>query len=355
MVTRVNAALNAAAVERYVQAAAALKAKTTTDGNGDSISVYDQFVAIHLAVTLWKVRDNRLVPDGGHGDSAFLPWHREYLVRFERALQDAAVEAGVAASADEIAIPYWDWADGTGTQALFTDGLLGPDGRVADEIMESGPFTPDQWPVHSELNGPNLRRQITRHPFFQPRVNCADPFGASCLPDSVEADDLADEPSYESFRPAVEGVPFHNYIHMWIGGSMAAMTSPNDPIFFMHHANVDRLWATWQRNGHEGPGNYAGDQTANGGVRPFGHKLNDDMWPWDGGQAVFLDLATAQILAQQNPQLANQLRLVQSAEDAQRMKPLLPSFAADDVRRPADVLDVSEANLGYVYDDMLIV
>ena len=69
-------------------------------------------------------------------------------------LQDAAVEAGVAASADEIAIPYWDWADGTGTQALFTDGLLGPDGRVADEIMESGPFTPDQWPVHSELNGP---------------------------------------------------------------------------------------------------------------------------------------------------------------------------------------------------------
>jgi tyrosinase len=29
-------------------------------------------------------------------------------------------------------------------------------------------------------------------------------------------------------------------------GTMILSTSPNDPVFFLHHANVDRLWAAWQ-------------------------------------------------------------------------------------------------------------
>jgi hypothetical protein len=29
-------------------------------------------------------------------------------------------------------------------------------------------------------------------------------------------------------------------------GNMAVMTSPDDPLFFLHHANVDRMWAIWQ-------------------------------------------------------------------------------------------------------------
>jgi hypothetical protein len=35
-------------------------------------------------------------------------------------------------------------------------------------------------------------------------------------------------------------------VHRWIGGDMLSMTSPNDPIFFLHHSNVDRIWAKWQ-------------------------------------------------------------------------------------------------------------
>jgi Common central domain of tyrosinase. len=38
----------------------------------------------------------------------------------------------------------------------------------------------------------------------------------------------------------------HNQVHLWVGGDMLVGTSPNDPVFFLHHCNVDRLWAEWQ-------------------------------------------------------------------------------------------------------------
>ena len=39
----------------------------------------------------------------------------------------------------------------------------------------------------------------------------------------------------------------HGWGHNWVGGSMAnTRISPNDPAFWFHHAQVDRIWATWQ-------------------------------------------------------------------------------------------------------------
>jgi hypothetical protein len=36
----------------------------------------------------------------------------------------------------------------------------------------------------------------------------------------------------------------HGGVHVWVGGSMSTIpTAPADPIFWMHHANSDRLWA----------------------------------------------------------------------------------------------------------------
>jgi len=89
-----------------------------------------------------------------------------------------------------------------------------------------------------------------------------------------------------SFRNALEGWTdpagdplVHNRVHMWVGGSMSPGTSPNDPIFFLHHCNVDRLWALWQFR-HPGQ-NYPITVPNTGGVpgnRP--HGLNDAMPPW---------------------------------------------------------------------------
>ena len=40
----------------------------------------------------------------------------------------------------------------------------------------------------------------------------------------------------------------HNQGHVWTGGAMLYMTAPNDPAFFYHHANVDRLYQSWLEN-----------------------------------------------------------------------------------------------------------
>ena len=53
------------------------------------------------------------------------------------------------------------------------------------------------------------------------------------------------------------------------GGTMLYNTSPNDPVFFLHHANIDRLWAKWQeRHGTTFPADAAGYTPAS------------TMWPW---------------------------------------------------------------------------
>ena len=58
-----------------------------------------------------------------------------------------------------------------------------------------------------------------------------------------------------------------------IRGTMVLMTSPNDPIFFLHHANIDRLWAEWQATHpaktYEPKSGYAGNN-ADSAMAPFG-------------------------------------------------------------------------------------
>ena len=59
-----------------------------------------------------------------------------------------------------------------------------------------------------------------------------------------------------SFFSVLEGLP-HNNVHNYIGGvgplnpgpygNMTNFLSPVDPIFFLHHANMDRLWDIWTR------------------------------------------------------------------------------------------------------------
>jgi hypothetical protein len=70
----------------------------------------------------------------------------------------------------------------------------------------------------------------------------------------------------------------HNRTHVWIGGTMSGSDSPNDPLFFLHHCNIDRLWALWQfrHPGQQYP--LIVPNVASAGNRPMG--LNDPMPPW---------------------------------------------------------------------------
>jgi hypothetical protein len=81
----------------------------------------------------------------------------------------------------------------------------------------------------------------------------------------------------------------HNWIHNWVGGSMLNMTSPNDPCFWLHHCNIDRLWAVWITQ-HPMAATYlpsAGTMS----VTP-GHSINDTMIFFSGGPAPWPGLFT---------------------------------------------------------------
>jgi tyrosinase len=79
----------------------------------------------------------------------------------------------------------------------------------------------------------------------------------------------------------MEGNP-HGFAHTSFGGSISSIgTAAKDPLFFLLHANVDRLWAKWQRQfGRFDPAQAASYDSVP--ASPIGHNLADTMWPWNG-------------------------------------------------------------------------
>ena len=68
----------------------------------------------------------------------------------------------------------------------------------------------------------------------------------------------------------------HIRVHEWVGGNMSsAFTSPNDPVFWLHHCYMDKLWADWQGM-HQDQYAYLPDYGAS-----TGHNLKDPMAPWN--------------------------------------------------------------------------
>jgi len=300
---RKNAA-NLSQTERdnFINAVLTLKNTTGTSG----ISIYDEFVAIH-----WGVRQlsGSQTTDGGHGNAGFLPWHREYILRFEQALQ--TVDSSVN-------LPYWRWGFGSASETndIFVDDFMGPAGSGSPVTVETGyfaespnSFNPNGWSVHPDLDqdshGTALQRNTT--------------LDASLLPPASEMEKCLCKNNLKKFRPYLEGFTSpsgtHNFIHPWVGGHMSNSTSPNDPVFFLHHCNVDRLWAIWQI-AHPGADDYDPPNNA-----PQGHQIDDLMWPWDGG----------------------------ASSTVSSLQSFLPTISSGDTRTPRNVLDTD--SLGYTYDN----
>ena len=76
----------------------------------------------------------------------------------------------------------------------------------------------------------------------------------------------------------LRGPALHNRVHAWVGGVMARDDAPDDPLFWLVHAFVDRLWSDWQRR-------HPGAEYRPQGEGPPGHNLDDTLWPWNGGEA----------------------------------------------------------------------
>ena len=188
-----------------------------------------------------------------HGAPAFLPWHRAYLLDLERELQ--AIDPSVS-------LPYWRFDQPAPN--IFTLDFLG----VSDPIgtVQFSASNPLQFWKTDGVQG------INRRPFFS---TAAAPPGLR-----TEAQTLALGNLYRLFR-TLEGNP-HGSAHVSFGGSISSIqTAARDPLFFLLHCNVDRLWAKWQRQVGRFDAAQAASYDSNPG-NPIGHNLPDSMWPWNG-------------------------------------------------------------------------
>lgn len=183
-----------------------------------------------------------------HAGWFFLPWHRGYLAAFERILAHWIAAQG---GPDDWALPYWNYLGTTSAKPRqipqeFLDPAM-PDGSpnpLAAALR--GPLTvlgPSTWlPADITLDAQRLETEYTAEPGTLG-------YGGPISGFSQQGNAFG----------AVERDP-HNRVHVMIGGDDTEepkgwMYDPDfaalDPIFWLHHCNIDRLWTAWMDH----PGN----------------------------------------------------------------------------------------------------
>jgi tyrosinase len=205
------------------------------------LSIYDFFVAWHHQSMMLFTPPTQRDRNSAHSGPAFLPWHRYYLLRFEGYMRSAIGDPNFR-------IPYWDWS----ADAVLSDPRQSP--IWSQEVL--GRFTsPAVWQVRIVPAEQGLTRLPQPRPLDRTLGVLEDALPTLDAVRAVLRDQvLYDAPPYNSFstgfRNYLEGwegpARIHNAVHVWIGGDMADSTSPNDPVFFLHHCNVDRIWHAWR-------------------------------------------------------------------------------------------------------------
>ncbi|TGZ77421.1 Di-copper centre-containing protein [Ascodesmis nigricans] len=210
-----------------------------------STSRYEDFIMLHKSET-------PRIHFVGH----FLPWHRAFLANFEKVLQTECNYSGM--------IPYWDQSRDTANflNAPVFHTTYGFGGNGAEEggdpnipgstgggCITSGPFKNLRIHIaHAGVDAPNIDRCLKRA--------IAPPLAQAWQTAKKESQVLA-SPNYETLAVVLEGdvifpdvmvkLGMHNSGHSTVGGDMFDMyISPGDPLFYLHHANIDRIWASWQ-------------------------------------------------------------------------------------------------------------
>ncbi|MFJ4806800.1 tyrosinase MelC2 [Streptomyces murinus] len=236
---------------------------------------YDTFVEVHNQFIMNDADDSERV---GHRSPSFLPWHRTFLIRFEQELQKIN---------PAVTLPYWDWtADRTLSASLWASDFLGGTGRSRDGQVMDGPFaySTGNWPMNVRVDSrPFLRRSLGDWDVSLPTRAETDSVLAMSTYDMAPWNSASD--GFRNHLEGWRGVNLHNRVHVWVGGHMATGASPNDPVFWLHHCFVDKLWSDWQRR--HPSARYLPDEPT-----PDVVALNETMKPWnDTRPADMLDHA----------------------------------------------------------------
>ena len=316
--------------ENFVRACVLMKADIVNPGAPatSQYSRWDEAVAVHQMIQQATIPGTTAIVNFGHGglgSYGFLSWHRFFLHQFELQLQSYV---------PGVMIPYWDWTDPT---PLFSDTFLGPDGDPGTTVVSRGYFAPNRpgtggnptplpawWPA--SLAGWNLPADFGTWEGALTRDIAAIP--SLTLPIVDDLRTSLGQTGYSQFQNMLEsgaGLPsfnqMHNGLHGYIGGHMGnPAASPFDPIFYMHHCNIDRLWTMWQLDGHATTYPSAGARAGHGPTEP--------MYPWVGTLAGYSNVAPFTTI-------------------------VMPNVSAIGIVRNADTLDYRA--YGYTYDTLAVI
>jgi tyrosinase len=154
----------------------------------------------------------------------FWPWHRMYLYWFERIVRELSGD-------DNFALPYWDYS--AAAKRVLPDPFLDKTSHL---------YIAERHPVVNAGEMPIICSPATPPP--------------NCVPESIfDACGGITLGDYDDAHDAIENTP-HGGIHVWVGAHprfggpgggwmLDPRRAARDPIFWLHHANIDRLWESW--------------------------------------------------------------------------------------------------------------
>ncbi len=253
-----------------------------------NVTTYNLFIFLHDYIArddsdaCTRVNKDNIV-DFAHEGPVFPVWHRRYMLIVQREFQRIMGN-------DSFGFPYWQWEEND--RSPFSTEYYG---------VPSNSFNAPRQYINVTGDIFNEWYSICDLSFQQPNLNVCAPYwkpcnpandlaaarplqrggGSAYLPNRVEVMIAIAAPSYDaanadgdfllndprtSFRSRLEGWSricsagncvgvrypsqshVHNVVHLWVGGQMSGVPAAiNDPIFNMHHCNVDRILESWMR------------------------------------------------------------------------------------------------------------
>jgi hypothetical protein len=192
-------------------------------------------------------------PHKGENSANFLPWHRGYTYHFEKILR-------MHTGDDSFSLPYWDYVKKTNRKFPKEFGIQHLDGNLNNEAPENiNPlFIPERDFYFASYEHP-FATGLPLLELSDDAVDISLPMNSPVFFGDTETEGIGGgiADSDPTTRGLFEGYP-HDQIHRSVGGivlspegttSVGAMANPPtagfDPIFPVHHANIDRLWMEW--------------------------------------------------------------------------------------------------------------
>jgi tyrosinase len=161
----------------------------------------------------------------GEDENMFLPWHRMFVLSFERIIRGVIGDPSFT-------LPYWSYTH--------------PQNRSIPKQF----ITPGD-PTFGSLYRPNRK----------PSTNAGDPIDKGIARSPLNTDSLK-LPAYPDDNDSVQGFcsdldnGLHGQVHVLVGNGLGMGSVPwaaNDPIFWLHHCNIDRMWSSWNALGGKNP------------------------------------------------------------------------------------------------------